>query len=122
MSAPSTISIDKLVRLIGTPKCPMLVDVRPQEDFEADPHLIPSAFHCALDKLEDRIESVGAQAAVVICQDGSDVSQGAAALLRHNGVAAEVLAGGFQAGGRRGFHRFPLPSFPVLIPRDELCG
>ena len=58
MSAPNTISIDKLVRLIGTPKCPLLVDVRPQDDFEADPHLIPSAIHCAFDKLEDRVESV----------------------------------------------------------------
>ena len=82
MSAPSTISIDKLVRLLGTPKCPMLVDVRPQDDFEADPHLIPSAFHCAFDKLEDRIERHDGQLAIVICQNGSDVSQGVAALLR----------------------------------------
>ena len=36
MAAPNTISIDKLVRLIGTPKCPVLVDVRGQNDFEAD--------------------------------------------------------------------------------------
>ncbi|HAN64539.1 MAG TPA: sulfurtransferase, partial [Rhizobiales bacterium] len=90
MSAPSTISIDKLVRLIGTPKCPLLVDVRPQDDFEADPHLIPSAFHCAFDKLADRLETDGGQSAVVICQKGSDVSQGATALLRHNGVPAEA--------------------------------
>ena len=45
MAAPNTISIDKLVRLIGTPKCPVLVDVRGQDDFEADPHLIPSSIH-----------------------------------------------------------------------------
>ena len=43
MAAPNTISIDKLVRLIGTPKCPVLIDVRGQDDFEADPHLIPSS-------------------------------------------------------------------------------
>ena len=53
MAAPNTISIDKLVRLIGTPKCPVLVDVRAQDDFDADPHLIPSSIHCASDKLED---------------------------------------------------------------------
>jgi hypothetical protein len=44
MAAPNTISIDKLVRLIGTPKCPTLVDVRPQDDFEADP-VSHSIFH-----------------------------------------------------------------------------
>ena len=52
MAAPNTISIDKLVRLIGTPKCPVLVDVRGQDDFEADPYLIPSSTHCASNKLE----------------------------------------------------------------------
>jgi rhodanese-related sulfurtransferase len=103
MSAPSTISIDKLIRLIGTPKCPLLVDVRPQDDFEADPHLIPSAFHCAFDRLEDRIETDGGQSAIVICQKGSDVSQGARL---YSGITAfqrkrwkEVS----KHGGRRGF-------------------
>ncbi len=119
MSAPSTISIDKLVRLIGTPKCPTLVDVRPQEDFEVDPHLIPSAFHCAVGKLEDRIESECAQAAVVICQNGSGVSQGAAALLRHNGVAAEVLAGGFQAWRQERLPSVPFAKLPRVDPRGR---
>jgi Rhodanese-like domain len=68
MAAPNTISVDKLVRLIGTPKCPLLVDVRPQEDFEADPHLIPSSIHCASNKLEDRAEAYDRQSAIVICQ------------------------------------------------------
>ena len=115
MSAPSTISIDKLVRLIGTPKCPLLVDVRPQDDFEADPHLIPSAFHCAFDKLADRLETDGGQSAVVICQKGSDVSQGATALLRHNGVPAEALEGGLEAWRKE---RLPLVPFAKLPPVD----
>jgi hypothetical protein len=71
MAAPNTISIDKLVRLIGTPKCPALVDVRPQNDFEVDPHLIPSAIHCAFDHLEDRVEAYRRQSAIVICQNGA---------------------------------------------------
>ena len=37
------ISADKLARLIGTPKCPALIDVRTEEDFAADPRLIPGA-------------------------------------------------------------------------------
>jgi hypothetical protein len=55
MSAPNIISIEKLVRLIGTPKCPILVDVRPPNIFEADPHLIPSSFHCKFDEIADEM-------------------------------------------------------------------
>lgn len=115
MAAPNTISIEKLVRLIGTPKCPMLVDVRPQNDFEADPHFIPSAFHCAFDKLEDWAEADGRQSAIVICQTGSSLSQGAAALLRHQGVPAEALEGGVEAWREA---RLPLVPFAKLPPVD----
>ena len=43
MSSVTTISVDKLARLIGTPKCPAVIDVRTEEDFAADPRLIPGA-------------------------------------------------------------------------------
>ena len=43
MSAPNAIKSEKLARLIGTPSTPVIVDVRTQEDFEADPRLIPGA-------------------------------------------------------------------------------
>jgi rhodanese-related sulfurtransferase len=102
MAAPNTISIDKLVRLIGTPKCPMLVDVRPQDDFEADPHLVPSAVHCASNNFEDRAKAYGRQSA-------------AAALLRHQGVPAEALEGGVEAWREA---RLPLVPFAKLPPVD----
>ena len=41
MSSTTTISIEKFARLIGTPKCPAVIDVRNEEDFAADPRLIP---------------------------------------------------------------------------------
>ena len=43
MSSYSSISPDKLSRLIGTTKAPTLVDVRVDTDFAADPQLIPGA-------------------------------------------------------------------------------
>jgi hypothetical protein len=43
MPSITTISIDKLARLVGTPHCPALVDVRADEDYNSDPRLIPSA-------------------------------------------------------------------------------
>ena len=110
MAAPNTISIDKLVRLIGTA---VLVDVRGQGNFEADPHLIPSSTRS--NKLEDRAEGYGGKSAIVICQQGSSLSQGAAALLRDQGVPAEVLEGGFEAWRQA---RLPLVPFAKLPPVD----
>ncbi|MES5485240.1 sulfurtransferase, partial [Bradyrhizobium sp. INPA03-11B] len=43
MSSYTSISSEKLSRLIGTAKAPTLVDVRIDEDFTADPRLIPGA-------------------------------------------------------------------------------
>ena len=45
MSSYTTISPDKLARLIGTANMPVLIDVRTDEDFAADPRLIPGAAH-----------------------------------------------------------------------------
>lgn len=42
MSSYTSISSDKLARLIGTAHAPVLVDVRLDEDFDADPRLIPA--------------------------------------------------------------------------------
>jgi rhodanese-related sulfurtransferase len=117
MTVPNTISIDKLVRLIGTPKCPMLVDVRSQADFEADPHLIPASTHCAFNKLDDRIEAYGGKSVIVISQKGSSLSQGAAALLRHQGVPAETLEGGMEAWKTA---RLPRVPFATLPPADAV--
>jgi hypothetical protein len=38
-----TISPNKVVRLLGTPKGPALLDVRTDEDFTGDPRLIPGS-------------------------------------------------------------------------------
>jgi rhodanese-related sulfurtransferase len=40
MSVLNTISPDKLVRLVGIPTGPVLIDVRPEEEFSAEPLLI----------------------------------------------------------------------------------
>jgi hypothetical protein len=41
MSSYTSISPDKLSRLIGTANAPTLINVRIDEHFAADPHLIP---------------------------------------------------------------------------------
>ena len=43
MPSPTEISVPQLTRLVGTPDAPTLIDVRVDEDFNADPRLIPGA-------------------------------------------------------------------------------
>ena len=43
MSSINTIAAEKLARLIGTPKCPTLIDLRVEEDFLLDPRFIPNS-------------------------------------------------------------------------------
>ncbi|WP_294538569.1 chromate resistance protein ChrB domain-containing protein [uncultured Rhodoblastus sp.] len=43
MSAYTTISPEKRVRLPGSPRGPVLIDIRPEQEFTSDPRLIPGA-------------------------------------------------------------------------------
>jgi rhodanese-related sulfurtransferase len=112
MPAPNTISIEKLIRLIGTPKCPTLIDVRPEGAFDADPYLIPSSRHRTFEKVSS--EASGSCPVVVICQEGTSLSQGVAAWLRARGLPAEVLEGGFQAWKQAELPLVPVSKLPPL--------
>jgi hypothetical protein len=41
MPAPDTITAPQLSRLVGLPDAPVLLDVRTDEDYAADPRLLP---------------------------------------------------------------------------------
>jgi rhodanese-related sulfurtransferase len=97
MSSYTSISSDKLSRLVGTVNAPALIDVRLDEDFSADPRLIPGASRRAHQHVQDWARPLVGQSVVVICQKGQKLSEGTAALLRHEGIAAEVLEGGHLA-------------------------
>jgi hypothetical protein len=43
MASPIQINVNQLKRLIGTPSSPEIIDVRIDDDFNADPYLIPCA-------------------------------------------------------------------------------
>lgn len=100
MSAPDAIPADKLAKLIGTPRCPTLFDVR-AEAARADPRLVPAAR--PLDEAEIapdalvRLTAGLTDPVVVICSEGHRRSQGVAAVLRSAGVKAEYLEGGQAA-------------------------
>lgn len=44
MAGPNEITSPQLFRLIGTPQTPVVIDICLPEQFDADPHLIPTAY------------------------------------------------------------------------------
>ena len=116
MPSPNAIARDKLARLVGRPDCPVIIDVRTDEDFALDPRLVPGAVRRPHRDVADWAPGLAAgRPAIVVCRKGMKLSQGVAAWLRHEGVPADVLEGGALdwAGGG-------LPMVPVamLPPRD----
>lgn len=100
MALPTTISHEKLARLIGTPACPVLLDVRTRADLQADPHLIPGSKPRDWERVAEWGDTLRGQSVVVICRDGRANSHGVAAWLRSQGVAAEALEGERRNGQR----------------------
>ena len=45
MPSPTEITVAQLSRLIGLPRPPAIVDVRDDDDYAADPRLIPGSRH-----------------------------------------------------------------------------
>jgi len=97
MTSPTEISVNQLSKLIGLPSAPALVDVRVPEDFDVLPRLIPGAARRSHTDLADWAATYRGLHVVVICHQGLKLSQGVAALLRHEGIRAETLEGGFVA-------------------------
>jgi rhodanese-related sulfurtransferase len=115
MSSINSISVEKLSRLIGTPKCPVLVDVRTDEDFGLSPKLLPGSVRRGYRDVAEWAADLGGRHAVVVCQKGQKLSHGTAALLRVAGLSADTLEGGFVA-----WEEATLPLVPAskLPPRD----
>jgi rhodanese-related sulfurtransferase len=110
MSAPNAISPDKLIRLIGTPNAPRILDVRGDTS-----QLIPSSVPVALESIRvDPVRFAGGSY-VVSCKAGRETSHGIAALLRHSGTDAEILEGGFAEWLAAGY---PVVDASKLPARD----
>ena len=114
--SPSQIAVPQLSRLIGLPDAPAIVDVRAEEDFRADPRLIPTARRHDFRAAESWAIYYAGRSVIVVCQRGLKLSQGAAAWLRHAGVSAQTLEGGHEAWCKAGQ---PLVRTDRLLPFDE---
>jgi rhodanese-related sulfurtransferase len=110
MSATNSISPDKLSRLIGNPNCPEIIDVRPEAEL-----LLPAAQRRTANGVSEWAGSLAGKKAVVTCVHGQERSAGVAAILRAEGIDAEILEGGFTAWSDAGL---PVIDATKLPARD----
>ena len=112
MPSFASISPDKLVRLVGTSKAPVIIDVRDDEALAADQRLIPASICKPYATAEAWASEYRGKSVAVVCQRGNKQSEGAAAWLRHHGAEAEVVEGGFEAWRDAGLHLVPVSAVP----------
>lgn len=114
MSATNSITPEKLARLIGTPTCPAIIDVRPEGS-----ELLPASIRRPAESVNEWAPSLAGQKAVVTCVHGQERSAGVAALLRSEGVDAETLEGGFAAWRDAGLPVIDAAKLPQLDPQGR---
>jgi rhodanese-related sulfurtransferase len=112
MASFASIAPDKLARLIGTPKSPLIIDVREDEALNADRRLIPTSLHLPYAGAGQWAANYRGKSVAVSCQRGKKLAEGAAAWLRHFGADAEVVEGGFEAWRDAGLPLVPLAALP----------
>jgi rhodanese-related sulfurtransferase len=112
---PSTteITVSQLSRLIGLPQAPTIIDVRSEQDIAADPRLIPGSQHREFGAAASWGADYKGQPVIVACREGRQLSPGVAAWLRHQGIDAQTLEGGFEAWRGDG---------QLLVRADRLPG
>ncbi|BAB51862.1 mlr5406 [Mesorhizobium japonicum MAFF 303099] len=116
MPSTTAITVSQLSRLVGLPGVPVIIDVRIDEDFDADPRLLPASIRRDFKTVSTWAPDFAGKPVVVVCQKGLKLSQGVAAWLRHEGIPAESLEGGFEAWREADGL---LVSTDKLPPRDE---
>lgn len=97
MSSHTSLPLADLARRIGTARAPAVIDVRSDDDFAADPRLVPGSIRRDSHAIADWRKEFRGRSTVVICKNGLALSQATAAWLRNEGIDARHLAGGFEA-------------------------
>ncbi|MFK7835870.1 MAG: chromate resistance protein ChrB domain-containing protein [Sulfitobacter sp.] len=116
MAGPNEITVLQLLRLIGTPDAPVLVDISIDPDFDDDPFLIPGMVRHPHGDIAGLVDRLDGRSCVVTCQRGIKLSQGMCALLRTKGIKAEYLKGGnFAWRDHKDAPRIPAAAIPARI-------
>ena len=116
MPSTTEITISQLSRLIGLPHAPAIVDVRIDEDYRADPRLLPGSLRRDYRAINQWASGYRGKTVVVVCQKGQKLSEGTAAWLRHDGIDAQKLESGFEGWKKAGELLVRTAKIP---PRDQ---
>jgi rhodanese-related sulfurtransferase len=112
MAQLNQITPAQLMRQIGLPDAPAIVDVRIAEDLALHLEIIPTSLVLPHTAFNPTAESLRGKRVVVVCQKGKKLSEGVAALLRTQGIQAENLEGGSLAWAEAGLPMTPLTALP----------
>ncbi len=113
MSGFQTINPKALMRLIGTPNAPVIIDLRIPEDVATDARLIPGAIQHDYKDFPNLLNRLNGAPSVAVCHGGRKISHGIAAQLRANGLKSEVLEGGMLAWAEAALPAVPIPAIPA---------
>jgi rhodanese-related sulfurtransferase len=116
MPSITAITVPQFSRFIGLPHAPAIVDVRIDDDYRADPRLLPGSVRRDYRAVGQWAQHYQGKSVVVACQKGLKLSEGTAAWLRHDGIEAQSLEGGFEAWKKAGEVLVRTDKTP---PRDE---
>ena len=124
MDVPS-ISPDFLYSSLGTAAAPLLIDVRREAAFEADPAMLAGAVRRRPEDVQAWLGAVPpGRPVIAYCVHGHEVSQGVVAALREAGVDARFLTGGIEAWREAGLptrrKRGAMPSTWVTRERPKI--
>jgi rhodanese-related sulfurtransferase len=116
MPAPNEITVPQLNRLVGTPECPVIVDISIDPDHSDDPYLIPGSFRHPHTDIAGLVARLDGRPSVITCQRGIKLSQGLVARLRADGLVSEYLSGGMY-GWRddANTQRIPVSAMPPQV-------
>ncbi|HYM36641.1 MAG TPA: chromate resistance protein ChrB domain-containing protein, partial [Steroidobacteraceae bacterium] len=94
----TTTSVDNLYATLGLPSAPLLLDVRSEKDFLAEPKLIPGARRVDMTQPDTWRQSLPSTRSIVAyCAHGGELSRDAAERLAASGCQAMYLNGGFES-------------------------
>jgi rhodanese-related sulfurtransferase len=95
---PKTVSVQELAALLAGVCAPLVIDVRKQPDYAADPRVLPGAFRRDLEEIEAWGNTLPpGRPVVVYCAEGKWVGAAATDWLRAHGRSARQVEGGFAA-------------------------
>ena len=116
MPAATSITVSQLSRLIGLPNAPAIVDVRIDEDYRADPRLLPGSLRRDYRAMGNWAPDYRGKSVIVVCQQGQKLSEGTAAWLATRASTRRRSKAASRPGSKAGELLVRTDKLP---PRDE---